>query len=111
KLVSIVDPYAYRERLTMPKLVVLGTNDPYWPVDALNHYWDGLVGEKRILYVPNAGHGLDNGLMNVFAGLVAMHRAASGGLTLPTLDWTVENGGDALTIRVTSDRPPALAQA
>jgi PhoPQ-activated pathogenicity-related protein len=33
KLVSIVDPYAYRRRLTMPKLIILGSNDPYWTLD------------------------------------------------------------------------------
>ena len=38
-LVAIVDPYQYREKLNQPKLVILGTNDPYWPVDALNLYW------------------------------------------------------------------------
>ncbi|MGC9530523.1 MAG: PhoPQ-activated protein PqaA family protein [Candidatus Bipolaricaulaceae bacterium] len=30
-----VDPYSYRCAYTMPKLVVRGANDPYWPVDAL----------------------------------------------------------------------------
>jgi len=111
KLVSIVDPYAHRAHLTMPKLVILGTNDPYWPVDALNLYWDGLPGEKRILYVPNAGHSLETGLLNVAAGIVATHRAATGALTLPKLDWTFDERDDAMTIDVTADRAPMLVQA
>jgi PhoPQ-activated pathogenicity-related protein len=37
-----VDPYSYRDRYTMPKLLLLGTNDPYWTVDSLRHYWDSL---------------------------------------------------------------------
>ncbi len=56
RLWKIIDPWSYRERLTMPKMIVCGTNDPYWPLDALNSYWDGLKGDKWILYVPNAGH-------------------------------------------------------
>ncbi len=56
RLWKIIDPWSYRERLTMPKMIVCGTNDPYWPLDALNTYWDGLKGDKWILYVPNAGH-------------------------------------------------------
>jgi PhoPQ-activated pathogenicity-related protein len=58
RLWKIIDPWSYRERLTMPKMIVCGTNDPYWPLDALNSYWDGLKGDKWILYVPNAGHHL-----------------------------------------------------
>jgi PhoPQ-activated pathogenicity-related protein len=54
----MVDPWIYREKLTMPKLIINGTNDPYWPLDALNSYWDDLKGDKWVLYVPNAGHDL-----------------------------------------------------
>lgn len=36
RLAWIVDPYSYRYALTMPKLVVVGSNDPYWTVRATN---------------------------------------------------------------------------
>ena len=39
RLWQMVDPYAYRDALTLPKLILLGNNDPYWTVDALNLYW------------------------------------------------------------------------
>lgn len=58
KLWQMIDPWVYREKLTLPKLIVNGANDPYWPLDALNSYWDDLKGEKWLLYVPNAGHDL-----------------------------------------------------
>ncbi|GBD35802.1 hypothetical protein HRbin36_00917 [bacterium HR36] len=58
RLWSMVDPYVYRQRLTVPKLLILGSNDPYWSSDALNLYWDSLPGDKWVLYVPNAGHDL-----------------------------------------------------
>lgn len=58
KLWQMVDPWVYRDKLTLPKMLIHGTNDPYWPQDALNSYWDDLKGEKHVLYVPNAGHDL-----------------------------------------------------
>ena len=58
KLWRMIDPWVYREKVTMPKMIINGTNDPYWPLDALNTYWDDLKGDKWLLYVPNAGHDL-----------------------------------------------------
>ena len=60
RLLQLVDAYAYRDRLALPKLIVLGTNDRYWTLDALNLYWEDLPGEKHVLYVPNAGHERDD---------------------------------------------------
>jgi PhoPQ-activated pathogenicity-related protein len=58
KLWQMIDPWVYREKLTLPKMIINGANDPYWPLDALNSYWDDLKGDKWVLYVPNAGHDL-----------------------------------------------------
>jgi len=60
RLVEIVDPYSYRDAITVPKMIVNGTNDRYWTVDSLNLYYGDLVGEKHVLYVPNSGHGLED---------------------------------------------------
>ncbi|MGF1637104.1 MAG: PhoPQ-activated pathogenicity-related family protein [Cyclobacteriaceae bacterium] len=57
-LIKMIDPYAYRAKLTMPKLIFIGTNDEYWPVDAIKHYIDSIPGINHIHYVPNAGHNL-----------------------------------------------------
>lgn len=55
---AMIDPWHYRDKLTMPTLIVNGANDPYWTTDALNLYWDDLKSPRWVLYVPNAGHGL-----------------------------------------------------
>ncbi len=46
RLWKMVDPYSYRDRLTMPKLMINGLNDRYWTLDALNIYWGELKGPE-----------------------------------------------------------------
>lgn len=101
-----VDPYTYRSQLTLPKLIINGTNDPYWVVDALNIYWDGLSGEKHILYVPNAGHGLEGGLETALTTLVAFVKHVAEDKPLPKLQWEYGEADRKITLNVRSDVAP-----
>ena len=94
-----VDPYTYREKLTLPKLIVNGANDPYWATDALNFYWDDLVGPKYVLYAPNSGHGLDD-RVRVVNTLSAYIRTVAAGKSMPAISWTREIQGDTLTLTI-----------
>ena len=60
-LTEMIDPYSYRDKLTMPKLIFIGTYDEYWPVDAVKNYINDIPGENYLHYTPNAGHNLDGG--------------------------------------------------
>ncbi|MBI4576151.1 MAG: PhoPQ-activated pathogenicity protein [Planctomycetes bacterium] len=110
ELLKVVDPYSYKASLTMPKMILLATNDRYWPVDALNLYWDGLVGEKYVLYVPNQDHGVED-LVRVVANLTAFARKAAGEIEFPRLEWDSAQTAEALTLRLRSDRKPIRALA
>ncbi len=57
-ITTMVDPYSYRKKLTMPKMLFMGTNDEYWTVDAIKHYIDSIPGQNYVHYVPNVGHDL-----------------------------------------------------
>ncbi len=107
---SIVDPYSYRALLKQPKVILLGTNDRYWPLDALNNYWPDLQGENHILYVPNNGHGL-NDFVRITGTIAALHRQAAGLLKLPRLTWDLKNGAGGLVLNVKSDVPPKNVSA
>ena len=109
-LQAIVDPYAYRKLLTQPKLILLGTNDRYWPLDALNNYWNDLHGEKHILYIPNNGHGLSD-IARISGTIAALHRQAGGNGKMPKLNWDLKEGGEKLALRVKTDTAPKEVQA
>jgi PhoPQ-activated pathogenicity-related protein len=102
---AIVDPYSYRQQLQQPKLIVLGTNDRYWPVDALNLYWNDLAGEKYILYVPNNGHGIRD-YARVLGTVSALHERVAASKPLPKLAWNFVDRGDSLRLELTSDIKP-----
>lgn len=110
ELNAIVDPYSYRAVLTQPKLLIIGTNDRYWPLDALNIYWNDLKGEKYILYVPNNGHGV-NDMKRIVGGITALHRRAAGELALPKLSWDVSENNGKLTLKASSDQTPKSVSA
>jgi len=113
RLLSMVDPWAYREKLKLPKLIINGTNDFYWAADALNVYWNDLPGNKWALYVPNAGHdlrrrdGIDsNPLSYLINGLAAFVRHQVSGISMPSLTWKHERMNDKLRLTIQAKPAP-----
>ncbi len=103
KLTNLVDPYAYRDQLEIPKLIFIGTNDQYWPVDAVKFYFDELSGPKYIHYVPNAGHDLGGG-EQAGRALGAFFALNAKGDQLPKLEWEAnEQEGKAEIVVATND--------
>ena len=71
ELQNMIDPYFYRTRLTMPKLVITGLMDEFQMTDDEQHWWDGMPSgptgqglsdgnSKWLLKLPNANHGTTN---------------------------------------------------
>lgn len=105
RLLQLADPYSYRDILTLPKLIILGTNDRYWSQDSLNLYWDGLKGPKWVTYTPNSGHGLEDRL-HVFATLSAFSTSIASKTPWPQMKWDYRESSSGLDLSVTSDIAP-----
>ncbi len=103
---EMMDPYSYRKQLTLPKLLIVGTNDPYWVVDAMNVYWDDLEGGKYIRQVPNAGHGLEGGQDSAFASLAVFFRHVVSERPLPNLSWDIDETEQHLTLSMSANAKP-----
>ena len=55
-LLQVVDPYAYRERYTLPKLLLNATGDQFFVTDSSQLYYADLPGPKWLRYTPNTDH-------------------------------------------------------
>jgi PhoPQ-activated pathogenicity-related protein len=109
ELVKMIDPYSYRKLLTMPKIIFMGTNDPYWPVDAIKNYIDSIPGDNHICYTPNAAHDLGDKKI-AFTSLSALIGSAVTKKALPDCKYIVSENNGTITVTVTAT-PELLAGA
>lgn len=98
-VVRMIDPYSYREKLTMPKMIFMGTNDPYWTVDAIKHYINDIPGHNLLHYVPNAGHGLGD-KVQAFGALGAFFAQMLNKVEYPTCEWNLVEKGKNIDLKV-----------
>lgn len=114
----MIDPYSLRFRAFIPKFIINGSNDRYWTLESANLYYNQLIGEKHILYVPNEGHSLGDGVEAISA-IAAFAIARSQGKPLPTVRWIYEEvpeglklkikpGGSPLKVRVWTANSPTM---
>jgi PhoPQ-activated pathogenicity-related protein len=100
-LMKIEDPYEYRDRLTMPKLMLNASGDQFFLPDSSQFYFDDLRGEKHLRYVPNTSHSLDKS--DALETLQAFYSAIVTNTPRPEVKWTFEKDG-AIKV-VTKQRP------
>lgn len=108
-ITTMVDPYSYRKKLTMPKMIFMGTNDEYWTVDAVKHYIDSIPGENYIHYVPNVGHNLGDGKQALEA-LSAFFGQTLKKSPYPVLAWNVAQTKKGVDLKVNAT-PELLVDA
>jgi PhoPQ-activated pathogenicity-related protein len=100
-LMRLVEPFSYRDRYTMPKLIVNAAGDQYFLPDSSQFYFDRLPGEKYLRYVPNTDHSLAGS--DARESLIAFYDAVIHNTPRPRFSWSFEKNGD---IKVTcADKP------
>lgn len=55
-LLQVIDPYAYRDRYTMPKLILNSTGDQFFTSDSSRFHYADLPEPKWLRYAPNTDH-------------------------------------------------------
>lgn len=85
KLTRIVEPFEYRDQLTLPKLLINSASDEFFLPDSWEFYWDELKGPKSLRYVPNTGHGLDES--DALESLIAFYSLTLHDRPAPQYNW------------------------
>ena len=90
RLVALTEPYNFREKLTLPKLILNATGDQFFLPDSWQFYWDDLIGEKHLRYVPNSEHSMRD--TDAIESLVAFYQMILADQERPDFNWKVLNG-------------------
>jgi PhoPQ-activated pathogenicity-related protein len=106
RLIADVDPYAYRDGLDIPALILVGTGDPYSCSDAVNLYFDNMSEDTRILYAPNQGHDIRE-LPSVVDATANFYRHIIKSQPLPELTWAGLQEG-SFTVTPGQQKPVAV---
>ena len=102
RLLEITEPYSYIDRYEIPKLLINASGDQFFQPDSWQFYWDDLIGEKYIRYVPNTGHSLKDS--DALKTLISYYQYILSKSERPKFNWIV----DGSKIHVTTDpsNPP-----
>jgi len=94
-LEAVVDPYSYRDRLTLPKYIINAGGDQFFPPDSWKFYFDDLKGEKHLRYMANVDHGLSG---EAYLNMASFYNALLTDTPRPAYTWSQAEDG-ALELR------------
>lgn len=70
-LQQMEDPYYFKERLTMPKLVVNAVLDEFQQPDDTRYWWNDMPSPKHFIMTPNAEHSEATGIAEIAPAIIA----------------------------------------
>ena len=108
-LQRLVDPYFYRDRLTMPKFLLNASGDQFFLPDSSQFYFDDLVGEKYLRYVPNADHSMKD--TDALQSLLAFYLTVVHHKARPEFQWSFQPDGSIKVVTKTTPQAVRLWQA
>ncbi len=104
-LMKLVEPYSYRDRITIPKYIVNSAGDQFFLPDSSQFYFKDLKGEKYLRYVPNSDHGVTR-RTDAGESLATYYESIVKNWKRPEFSWTISNEGK-ITVKC-KDKPVAV---
>lgn len=108
-LMDLVEPYEYRARLELPKYLLNSTGDEFFLPDSWKFYWNDLVGEKHVRYVPNSNHGM--GGTDVMDSVDSWYYSIVHNVSMPRYSWEVAEDGTITVLSLDEPEQVLLWQA
>lgn len=103
ELLDIIDPYAYRNRYTMPKFIVNSAGDQFFLPDSSPFYFGALPEPKRLRYTFNTDHSQLDEVQSMIWDILLWIDDINGGEPDPLYSWTLAEDG---SIVVQTANPP-----
>jgi PhoPQ-activated pathogenicity-related protein len=97
ELLGMIDPYAYRERLTMPKYIINSTGDQFFLPDSSQFYFHQLPGRHVMRYVPNTEHDIELGIEDI-KSILGWTWDVNLDQNDPQFSWSIGQDGSILVI-------------
>lgn len=83
------DPYFFKERLTMPKLVVNAMLDEFQQPDDTHYWWNDMPEPKHFILTPNAEHSEATGILEIVPAIGTWVMYLLKNEQVPTFSWTI----------------------
>jgi PhoPQ-activated pathogenicity-related protein len=97
KLQQEVDPFFYKERLTMPKLVVNAVLDEFQQPDDLAYWWKEMPEPKRFIMTPNAEHSEATGILEIVPAISTWINYLLKDWKVPEFTWDISTETGKIT--------------
>jgi PhoPQ-activated pathogenicity-related protein len=110
-MLRLIDPYAYRDRLTMPKLVLNSAGDQFFLPDSSQFYFADLPGPKRLRYTLNTDHSQGKDLRSIILPTLSWLSDVLDDKQGPQFSWTLEPNGSIRVHTFTKPKRVRLWQA
>jgi len=99
-MAAIVDPYTYRDRLTMPKIVLCAAGDEFFLPDSAQFFIHDLPGETYLNIIPDAEHSLATAYVDVGDTITTFYQLILNKTPRPVFTYEMQRGNDSASITV-----------
>uniref|UniRef100_H2ZH05 Uncharacterized protein n=1 Tax=Ciona savignyi TaxID=51511 RepID=H2ZH05_CIOSA len=110
-LADIVDPISYKDRLTMPKLIISTGSDEFFLPDDSYYYLNQLSGPTYLSMLPNTDHSCDGKEVDILHNVESFYISTMKGYSFPEVSWVLNSSSAEGTINVVSPSKPSLVRA